>query len=177
MNEPKVILVDENDNPLGTAGKTEAHEKALLHRAVSVFIINSKGKWILQKRSMDKYHSKGLWTNTCCTHPYPGESNSDASQRRLMEEMGITCTLIPLFSFIYREILDTGLTEYEYDHVFAGITDKEPVINKDEVDSWRAVSFEQIDKEILNSPENYTYWFREIYKRVNTEIIKQLTLK
>lgn len=170
MEEPYVILVDENDNQTGIAGKMEAHRKALLHRAVSAFIINSRGEWILQRRALDKYHSNGLWTNTCCTHPNPGESNLDSTKRRLKEEMGIECDLDELFSFVYREKLDNDLTEYEFDHVFFGICDKDPVINTAEVKEWEAVPFNVLQEDIINNPDNYTYWFKKIYKEVHQHI-------
>lgn len=172
MKEPEVILVDKNDRQIGTAGKMEAHHKGLLHRAVSVFIVNSRGEWILQKRAHDKYHSNGLWTNTCCTHPNPGETVEDSAQRRLMEEMGIKCDLIKLFTFIYREKLDRELTEHELDHVFLGITDNLPVINTQEVEEWEAVSYNDLHDDIRKNPSDYTFWFREIYERVHENILK-----
>jgi len=172
MEETKVILVDENDIQTGIAGKLEAHEKALLHRAVSVFIINSKGEWILQRRAFDKYHSNGLWTNTCCTHPHPGESVFAAAKRRLKEEMGIECNVTWLFSFIYKEKLDNELTEHELDHVFLGITDTDPVINTSEVEEWEKISFQEIQSDLKQNPDRYTYWFREIYEKVNKYITK-----
>ena len=141
-----MILVDESDNPVGLMEKMEAHRKALLHRAISVFIINSKSEWILQKRALDKYHSKGLWTNTCCSHPLPGESDIESANRRLVEEMGIHCKLKKLFSFVYKEKLDDELTEYEYDHVFIGISDTEPDINISEVVAWKKLSFDEIQQ-------------------------------
>ena len=170
MTEQLVILVDENDNPLGVAGKMEAHKKALLHRAVSVFIINPEGKWILQRRALDKYHSKGLWTNSCCTHPHPGESSIDAAHRRLREEMGLECDLKELFAFTYIEKLDNELTEHEFDHVFLGITGMEPVINTEEVEEWEAVSFDDLHNDISKNPDDYTYWFKMIYEQVNSHI-------
>jgi isopentenyl-diphosphate Delta-isomerase len=172
MNENKVILVDENDIQTGIAEKLEVHEKALLHRAVSVFLINSPGDWILQKRAFDKYHSNGLWTNACCTHPQPGESVFEAAKRRLREEMGINCTVTWLFSFMYKEKLDNGLTENELDHVFFGITDNEPVINTSEVEEWKKISYADLGIDIAGNPEKYTFWFREIYERVNRQIDK-----
>ena len=172
MDETKVILVDENDIQTGVTGKMEAHEKALLHRAVSVFIIDSKGEWILQRRAFDKYHSNGLWTNTCCTHPHPGESVFDAARRRLWEEMGISCNVTWLFSFIYKEKLDNELTEHEFDHVFMGVTDSEPVINISEVEEWEKISYPDLHKDIIENPDKYTFWFREVYERVNKHITK-----
>lgn len=166
MQEPLVIIVDEHDQQTGTAGKLFAHEHALLHRAVSVFLINSKGEWLLQRRALDKYHSRGLWTNTCCTHPYPGESTADAASRRLYEEMGIKTDLRYLFSFIYKEKLDDTITEYEYDHVFTGTTDQEPVINTSEVHDWRYIKFEDLVNDVQSNENDYTYWFRKLYSRV-----------
>jgi isopentenyl-diphosphate delta-isomerase len=163
----EVILVDEQDNAKGTMDKLEAHQKAILHRAVSVFIINSKGEWILQQRAMGKYHSAGLWSNTCCTHPAPHETIEEAAGKRLMEEMGMTC--IPLhkaFHFIYRAELDNGLTEHELDHIFYGFCDTEPRINPDEVMAWKAVAPHQLERELLNNPENYTVWFRMLFPRM-----------
>ena len=174
MDETKVILVDENDIQTGVTGKMEAHEKALLHRAVSVFIIDSKGDWILQRRAFDKYHSNGLWTNTCCTHPHPGESVFDAARRRLREEMGINCNVTWLFSFIYKEKLDNELTEHEFDHVFLGVTDSEPLINTSEVEEWEKISYPDMHNDIIQNPDKYTFWFREIYERVNKHINKFL---
>lgn len=170
MEETFVILVDKDDNQTGIVGKLEAHKKALLHRAVSVFIVNSKGEWILQRRSLDKYHSNGLWTNSCCTHPKPGESNIGSAKRRLMEEMGIECDLVELFSFTYKEKMDSELTEYEFDHVFFGICDTDPVINTSEVEEWEAVAFQELQVDIKKNPGNYTYWFKKIYEEVNSHI-------
>ena len=167
-----MVLVDENDNSLGILEKMEAHRKALLHRAVSVFLITNNGDWILQRRSLGKYHSKGLWTNTCCTHPLPGESAPASAERRLYEEMGIRCNLTEIFSFIYREKLDEEMTEHELDHVFIGTTDCDPVINRDEVHEWKRISFDELNRDILKNPGNYTVWFQEIYARVNSFIVK-----
>jgi len=172
MKEPQVILVDNNDRQTGIAGKMEAHHRGLLHRAVSVFVVNSRGEWILQKRALDKYHSNGLWTNTCCTHPYPEETTTDAAERRLMEEMGIRCNITDLFTFIYKEKLDNELTEHELDHVFFGISDDTPVPDTSEVEAWKAVSFSDLHEDIVKNPSAYTYWFKEIYEKVNESIHK-----
>jgi isopentenyl-diphosphate Delta-isomerase len=142
----------------------------MLHRAISVFIVDSEGKWILQKRAYDKYHSMGLWTNTCCTHPGPGETNLDAANRRLTEEMGISCKLQELFTFLYREKLDNELTEFEFDHVFFGLTDIDPVINISEVEDWERISFDELHLDIQNNPGSYTYWFKEIYQNVHSHL-------
>jgi isopentenyl-diphosphate delta-isomerase len=172
MEEVKVILVNENDNETGLMGKTEAHEKGVLHRAVSVFVINTDGDWLLQRRAFGKYHSAGLWTNACCSHPLPGESTMDAAKRRLSEEMGMDCELIPLFNFTYREILENGLIEHELDYVFLGISNRVPVINDSEVAEYKYFNFNELKNDIQNNPENYTVWFRKIYEMVNQQIIK-----
>jgi isopentenyl-diphosphate delta-isomerase len=171
MEEIKVILVDENDNEIGLMPKTEAHQKGVLHRAVSVFVINETGDWLLQRRALNKYHSAGLWTNTCCSHPLPGESNIDAATRRLKEEMGLQCELIELFSFTYRENFENGLIEHEFDHVFLGVCNQLPVINSDEVIEYQYSAYNSVKTNIHQNPENYTVWFRKIYERVNREII------
>ncbi len=166
-------MVDENDVETGLMGKTEAHEKGLLHRAVSVFIVNSEGEWLLQRRALNKYHSAGLWTNTCCSHPLPGESSVDAAKRRLFEEMGLTCDLVPLFNFTYREILENGLIEHELDYVFLGIADDIPVINDLEVAEFKYFNYREMEIDIKTNPENYTIWFRKIFKQVNQHIGEQ----
>jgi isopentenyl-diphosphate Delta-isomerase len=172
MEEIKVILVDENDTETGLMSKTEAHEKGLLHRAVSVFITNSDGDWLLQRRALDKYHSAGLWTNTCCSHPLPGETNEDAVKRRLIEEMGLECELNQLFRFTYREILENGLIEHELDYVFLGISNLLPVINDSEVAEYKYFNYQELKNDINKNPENYTVWFRKIYNEVNQYINK-----
>jgi len=166
MRENEVILVDKNDQPIGTMEKMEAHEKAALHRAISVFIINSKGEWLLQQRTNDKYHSKGLWTNTCCSHPYPGESSHEAANRRLMEEMGLKTPLKEIFSFMYIQKLENNLTEHEYDHVFTGVSDHEPQPHPEEVMNYKYASYNQISQDLERHPENYTAWFKLIFERV-----------
>jgi isopentenyl-diphosphate Delta-isomerase len=170
-DEVRVILVDENDCECGFMEKMEAHRKAVLHRAISVFITNSKGEWLLQRRSADKYHSRGLWTNTCCSHPFPGESVQNAARRRLAEEMGLVCDLHHLFSFIYMEKLDNDLTEHELDHVFHGITDDQPVLNLREVMEWKYISFSDLQTEVITHPLHYSVWFRKILEKVNQFII------
>ncbi|MBN1180965.1 MAG: isopentenyl-diphosphate Delta-isomerase [Bacteroidales bacterium] len=170
MNKNEVILVDSMDNFLGTMNKMEAHEKARLHRAVSVFIVNSKGEWLIQQRVGHKYHSKNLWSNTCCTHPYPGEDNIIAASRRLMEEMGLSCELRQLFSFTYREKLDNGLTEHEYDHIFFGISDDIPEINKDEVMDFKYVKYTVLHEDIKDNGHQYTVWFKKILENVQQHI-------
>ena len=171
MNQMYVILVDPDDNETGIMEKMEAHRKALLHRAISVFICNTKGEWLIHRRANDKYHSSGLWTNACCTHPYPKETNREAANRRLMEEMGMQCTLNELFSFKYKEKLDNELTEHEYDHVFLGITDENPIINTDEVMDWKYITYNHLKEDIEINASMYTAWFKKIVENVNLHII------
>jgi len=170
MSDTFVILADNDDNQIGVSEKMEAHRRALLHRAVSIFICNTKGEWLLQRRALTKYHSNGLWTNTCCSHPNPNESSIDAANRRLMEEMGMRCELNELFSFTYKEVLDNELTEYEFDHVFIGITDEKPIINLDEVMEFKYIIFSDLRKDIELNPNDYTVWFKMIFERVKLEI-------
>jgi isopentenyl-diphosphate Delta-isomerase len=160
MAEEFVILVDEQDNETGRMEKMEAHEKALLHRAFSIFVFNDAGQMMLQRRALSKYHSPGLWTNTCCSHPRPGESLSAATQRRLAEEMGFRCPLEKAFSFIYKAAFDHGLTEHELDHVFTGTYNGDPAINPAEVAEWKWVSVSALLEDVKNNPEAYTVWFR-----------------
>ena len=160
-----LILVNENDEPIGEIEKMEAHEKALLHRAFSVFIINSKGEILMQQRALDKYHSAGLWTNTCCSHQFPNEKSLDAANRRLLEEMGMEAKLKFLFKFQYKAPFDNGLTEHEIDHVFLGYSDELPTINKKEVNNYNYTSIEKLKAEIKSKPENYTVWFKIIFKK------------
>ncbi len=170
--EDFVILVNIADKEVGSLEKLEAHKKAVLHRAISVFICNSEGDWLLQRRAFDKYHSRGLWTNTCCSHPLPGETSLEAANRRLKEEMGMQADLNEIFWFTYKEPLDNELTEHELDHVFVGITDELPKINPTEVNDWKYISFEELKTDIKTHPERYTVWFKMIYERVNDELKK-----
>jgi isopentenyl-diphosphate Delta-isomerase len=165
MTEEFVILVDEQDRELGVMEKMEAHQKGVLHRALSVLIFNSKGEMLLQKRAESKYHSGGLWTNTCCSHPRPSESISDAATRRLREEMGIELKLNHAGSFIYKAKLDQGLTEHELDHVFTGVFDGKPIINKHEVADWKYVSVGSLMMDITTHPTQYTEWFKIILNK------------
>ncbi|WP_404982236.1 isopentenyl-diphosphate Delta-isomerase [Capnocytophaga granulosa] len=162
--EEQVILVNEKDEPIGLMGKMEAHEKGLLHRAFSVFVFNSKQEVLLQQRAACKYHSPNLWTNTCCSHPRAGETNQQAGERRLQEEMGLQVPLQEVFSFIYKAPFDNGLTEHEYDHVLIGYSDAQPQINPEEVASWKWLSLEAIKEDILQVPERYTAWFKIIFE-------------
>lgn len=165
-----VILVDENDNPIGTMPKMEAHEKAMLHRAFSVFILNANDEVLLQQRANDKYHSAGLWTNTCCSHPHPGEDTLGAARRRLKEEMGMEADLQFVFKFMYKAPFDNLLTEHEIDHVFIGKTDELPVINPEEVASYKYMKPEDIKLDMEQNPQSYTVWFRIIFNEFYKEI-------
>jgi len=158
-----VILVDKNDQPLGTMNKMEAHAKALLHRAFSIFIFNSKGELLIQQRANNKYHSAGLWTNTCCSHPFPGEDTLVAANRRLLQEMGLKTELKFVFKFLYKAPFDNELTEHEIDHVFIGKTNEIPQIHPDEVADYKYMKMDDIQTDILNHPEQYTVWFRIIF--------------
>lgn len=173
MKEENVILVDENDKQIGTMPKMEVHEKALLHRAFSVFVMNDKDETMLQQRAADKYHSPLLWTNTCCSHQRVGESNIEAGQRRLQEEMGFVTGLEELFSFIYKAPLDNGLTEHEFDHVLIGSYDGEPNINPAEVADWKWMKPEAVRNDIEEYPERYTAWFKIIFERFCDHISKK----
>jgi isopentenyl-diphosphate Delta-isomerase len=163
MVEEKVILVNENDEPIGLMPKLEAHEKALLHRAFSVFILNDKNEIMLQQRAASKYHSPLLWTNTCCSHQREGETNIEAGKRRLFEEMGFQVELKELFSFIYKAPFDNGLTEHEFDHVMIGYSNSDPIINTDEVENWKWMKIEDIKNDIQFNPNTYTAWFKIIF--------------
>lgn len=165
-----VILVNELDEQIGTAEKLEAHQKGLLHRAFSVFLFNEKNEILLQRRSMNKYHSGGLWTNTCCSHPRENESVEDAAHRRLMEEMGISAKMRREFSFIYKAELDSGLTEHELDHVLIGQFNEEPKCNPEEVADWKFQSMAEIEKDIQANPELFTEWFKIIFNEVHQRI-------
>lgn len=173
LMEEQVILVNEKDEPIGLMGKMEAHEKGLLHRAFSVFVFNSKQEVLLQQRAACKYHSPNLWTNTCCSHPRAGETNQQAGERRLQEEMGLQVPLQEVFSFIYKAPFDNGLTEHEYDHVLIGYSDAQPQINPEEVASWKWLSLEAIKEDILQAPERYTAWFKIIFEEFYHLLSKQ----
>lgn len=164
-NYEEVILVNEQDEPIGLMEKIEAHEKALLHRAFSVFILNDKNELMLQQRAAHKYHSPLLWANTCCSHQRDGESNIEAGTRRMEEEMGFSVPLKELFSFIYKAPFDNGLTEHELDHVMIGYSNQEPLINTDEVADWKWMEIEAIRKDMEAQPELYTEWFKIIFDR------------
>ncbi|MGC6524451.1 MAG: isopentenyl-diphosphate Delta-isomerase [Flavobacteriaceae bacterium] len=165
MIEEQVILVNEQDEQIGLMPKMEAHEKAILHRAFSVFIFNSKHELMLQQRAAHKYHSPLLWTNTCCSHQRDGESNLEAGKRRLEEEMGFVTPLTETTSFIYKAPFDNGLTEHELDHIMVGNYDGEPIINPDEVADWKWMPFEAVKSDIALNPQLYTAWFKIIFEK------------
>jgi isopentenyl-diphosphate delta-isomerase len=161
-----IVLVDEHNAELGVMEKMQVHKEGLLHRAISVFVFNSKGEMLLQKRSAAKYHSAGLWTNTCCSHPRPGESLENAANRRLFEEMGMRCKLTGQFSFIYKVNLENGLKEHELDYVYTGISDQIPILNQEEASSWKYEGLHQIQIDIEANPQNYTAWFKIVFNKV-----------
>lgn len=170
MEKEKVILVNEQDEQIGLMEKIEAHEKALLHRAFSVFVFNDKNELMIQQRAHSKYHSPGLWTNTCCSHQREGESNIEAGKRRLQEEMGFCTELKETISFIYKAPFDNGLTEHEFDHILVGEYQGEPVLNPEEVESWKWVSLEDIKNDIAINPQFYTEWFKIIFEKYYSHI-------
>jgi isopentenyl-diphosphate delta-isomerase len=166
MNEERVVLVNEHDVPLGTMEKLRAHQEGLLHRAFSVFLFDDRGRLLLQRRAAGKYHSAGLWTNTCCSHPRPQESVADAAVRRLREEMGITADLEHQFSFIYSAALENGLLEHELDHVlfgtYSGAADPDP----EEADGWKYMDPEELEQDLRANPQHYTVWLRICWPQV-----------
>lgn len=171
LHSTEVVLIDDRDETIGTLDKMEAHRQALLHRAVSVFLFNKRGEWLLQRRHSLKYHSGGLWSNTCCTHPYPGESHREAARRRLREEMGLACPIHPIFRFLYRAPLGNGLTEHELDTVFIGFTDDTPAVDPVEVEAWIYLPSDRLHRHLDTHPDEYTVWFREIYRKVEKYLI------
>lgn len=170
----EVILVDDNDQEMGLMEKMEAHEKGLLHRAFSVFVFNDQKELLLQRRAISKYHSGGLWTNTCCSHPRKGETLEEAGKRRLREEMGFSTDLQPIHSFIYKAKLDNNLTEHELDHILIGKFNGKPELNSDEADDWKYVSIDKIESDIKDRPEKYTAWFKIIFKESLDKLREQL---
>ena len=171
MNEEKVILVDKEDFQLGLMPKMEAHRKGVLHRAFSIFIFNKSNSLLLQKRSKLKYHSPGLWTNTCCSHQRDGESTIEAAKRRLNEEMGFNVDIKEIFSFIYKANLKNDLIEHEFDHVLVGHTDLNPNINITEVEDWKWVDLSFLEQDLDRNPNIYTEWFKIIFKKVKRYIL------
>ena len=175
MEEENVILVNQLDEQIGIMPKMEAHEKALLHRAFSVFIMNDKGETMIQQRAAHKYHSPLLWANTCCSHQRVGETNIEAGKRRLKEEMGIETELRELFSFIYKAPFDNGLTEHELDHVMIGYYNGEPILDPEEVAAWKWMKPEDIKKDISVHPDNYSAWFKIIFDKFYDHISQNIS--
>ena len=165
MKEELVILVDKNDTQIGLMPKMEAHEKGILHRAFSVFVLNDNGDLMLQQRALHKYHSPGLWTNTCCSHQRDGESNIQAGTRRLQEEMGFVTDLTHATSFIYKAPFDNGLTEHELDHIMLGNYSGDPVINREEEAERKWMAVEYVKADIKANPDQYTVWFKIIFDK------------
>ncbi len=172
----EVVLVDEYDTEIGTMEKMEAHRKALLHRAFSVFIFNSKNEMLLQQRAITKYHSGGLWTNACCSHPFPNETPRVAATRRLQQEMGFVTPLQKAFTFTYKAEFDNGLTEYEYDHVFVGQYESEINFNKDEVMDYCYKTINEIEQDALANPNKYTSWFKIALPKLQQWLTQNKTL-
>lgn len=166
MND-HVILVNEWDEPVGTAEKLAAHRSGRLHRAFSVFVLNDEQELLLQRRAGSKYHSPGLWSNSCCSHPRPGESVADAARRRLLEEMGFTCELEPAGALLYRADVGGGLLEHEYDHLFLGRWNGQPCPDPREVDRWRWTDLPSLRREIASRPEAFTYWLRAALRELD----------
>ncbi|MFA5841434.1 MAG: isopentenyl-diphosphate Delta-isomerase [Candidatus Paceibacterota bacterium] len=164
QNEERIVLVDKNDTQIGVMGKLETHEKGLLHRAFSIIVRNNDGEIMLQKRAVVKYHSGGLWTNTCCGHPRYGEDLEYAAHRRLREEMGFDCTLKEIFNFTYEANLDHGLREHEFLHVFLGEYNGVPILNPEEADGWKWITIDELKKDMDQNPDKYTYWFKVALK-------------
>lgn len=169
----EVILVDERDCEIGTLEKMAAHQQGKLHRAFSVLIFNRSGRLLLQQRAIKKYHSGGLWTNTCCSHPQPGEDILDAGRRKLIQEMGIDCNLTFSHKFIYKAVLDNNLIEHELDHVLVGFYDEEPRLNPDEVMNWKFVLLDEAQKDAEQNPNRYTHWFKLILNQPELNQLKQ----
>jgi len=166
-----VILVDENDQEIGSMEKQEAHEKGLLHRAFSVFVFNENKELLLQQRALTKYHSAGLWTNTCCSHPRIGETIEQAAHRRLMEEMGFDCELNSKSSFIYKVAFENGLTEHEFDHILVGTFNGEICINPTEVKNIKWISLEELEIDLIKNNQNYTAWFKIIFDNFQKSLV------
>ncbi len=168
-----VILVDEDDNAVGLSPKLEAHKQGLLHRAFSIFLFNSAGEMLLHQRALSKYHSGGLWTNACCSHPRPGETVESAASRRLSEEMGLGTALTYRFQFLYRCELQNGLVEHEIDHVFTGVCDEEPKVDSEEIRDWKYLPVGSIREALTNRPEEFTSWFHIAFEKVCSSMEKR----
>lgn len=171
----EVILVNKQDQAIGTMEKLEAHRQGMLHRAFSILIFNSNAKLLIHRRALGKYHSAGLWSNTCCSHPLPSETIIEAGVRRLREEMGMETSLAPLFSFIYRAELENNLIEHELDHILIGFSDQEPKANPDEVCDYKWVSLHELEGQMEQNPQDFTAWFKLIileYRSAFKDLLK-----
>jgi isopentenyl-diphosphate delta-isomerase len=167
-----VVLVDQQDNPIGQLDKLEAHQRGLLHRAVSVFLRDGNGKMLLQRRASGKYHSGGLWANACCGHPRPNESIANAATRRLGDELGVRCDLNPLFTTLYRASVSNELIEHEFVHAFGGHFEGIPTPNPDEVQEWRWLSIDALQADVAAKPQEYAVWFRLYINRFFADIAR-----
>jgi isopentenyl-diphosphate Delta-isomerase len=166
----QVVLVDTEDIEIGVMEKLEAHQTGQLHRALSVLVFNSKGEMLLQKRASNKYHSGGLWTNACCSHPRPNEKVAYAAKRRLKEEIGLDGTPTFFYKFIYKVDLDHGMTEHEFDHVFTCTTDQLPILNEKEAEAYKYIKMSTLANDINQHPESYTFWFKIIIDRIKDQL-------
>lgn len=165
-----LIIVDNNDKPIGQDEKLATHQKGRLHRSFSIFIFNSKNELMLQKRASGKYHSGGLWTNTCCSHPRVSEDTEKAAHRRLQEEMGFDCGLEEKFSFQFKVKFENGLIENEFDHVFVGRYDDEPKLNPEEAEDWKWVNLDKLEEDIKNNPDEYSYWLKVVIEKYKDKL-------
>jgi len=170
-----VILVNNNDQKVGLMPKLEAHQRGVLHRAFSILIFNDIGQLLIQQRALNKYHTPGLWSNTCCSHQIDGESNIEAGKRRLHEEMGFEVELFNFDSFIYNAYFENGLIEHEFDHILVGVFHGTPSINKNEVNDYRWITFDELQNEININPENFTIWFRIIFTKYKLSLKKWIS--
>ena len=168
--EEQVLLVNERDEAVGTMGKLEAHQVGALHRAFSVFLFDERGRLLVQKRAAGKYHSAGLWTNTCCSHPRPHETLVDAARRRLKEEMGIDAPVEHRFSFLYKASFENGLHEHELDHVLFGSWSGPAEPHPDEAEDWKYMRLEELDADLRDHPERYTVWLRTCWDQVREHV-------
>lgn len=173
METTEVIIVDASDQPTGTMEKMQAHRQGILHRAFSIFIFNARGEMLLQQRALNKYHSGGLWTNACCSHPTPGEFTMGAAARRLQEELGFTCDMLKIFDFVYKADMQNGLVEHEFDHVFAGHYDGPVLFNPDEVMDYCFKTMAAIREDLFTHPQKYTAWFHLAFPRIEEWYGKQ----
>ena len=173
--QSNVIIVNSSDQKIGLMPKLEAHIRGILHRAFSVLIFNKNGELLIQQRALNKYHTPGLWSNTCCSHQIDGETNIEAGKRRLFEEMGFEVELYNFDSFIYNAYFENGLIEHEFDHILVGIFDGTPLINKNEVNDYKWITFDKLQNEIYSSPQNYTVWFRIIFEKYKLSLKKWIS--